>query len=776
MSNILYIDANRQNSNFTTDENNEWQTKLNTEHLLPKGTQIQIQTSFINKKGINGGSIEIDEDIVEEISYYLYITEQAHIVPTAEKPAGGGEILTPWFRGSLACSANTFRGNFNFPCPVEPISDIVYGSLNQDPYTPYNDTYKTPDFMAYGGSNAILPHCQWQYSATTHPITNPQVPPRAGYTLTPQIKTLKISVPKGVYGIGELGQLIEDQFNGIKFYDEANDVIIDKADTYLRRDDADLYNVDANNANSSADIYDGQPYNRPFLQEIDVMPRYYQTDYDEPSVGHNIGADAFLNMEDFKTMVDYSVNVNSDMSTHPNQSFSWWWMRGNPQQDNDRIIHPNLYPIRPFYLLRQNYDTDAVGSRGANEHEISHGHTDDSVLTRNDYNLYGYASGAIFRKKLIGTTNFTFKYDAEKNGFSINGLHNCMRSMSHDRFGSKIASSGQTVINFKKVRSGGTVYDGASAYFNTPALKEIRNKIIGSLNSPETRDGGVMIVNWGLATANKNKTTNKNIFNTELAQFQDFFTSEEEAQEVWKTTLWYRLGFDFEQLCKSNGTNIRYNKDPVPDYGFTTDVQIDNTIVSTLSTLNNPMSYKPAGSTDADAGFQLFNTMNMAIPNRRADVADVQGLYANSPYYECAVYPVIIADVGGIVAKRLPTLTKHPYFLITTDLCDNYKDNVKKGDVLPLIGVVPKTSLSNQDFITAENQIVQVLSQDKIINNFNIKILNPDLTAPQLEENSSIILKLTLPNITPLSLLENDPTKKQIVQQIQATQNELVGN
>ena len=50
MSNILYIDANRQNSNFTSNENNEWQTKLNTEHLLPKGTSIQIQTSFINKR------------------------------------------------------------------------------------------------------------------------------------------------------------------------------------------------------------------------------------------------------------------------------------------------------------------------------------------------------------------------------------------------------------------------------------------------------------------------------------------------------------------------------------------------------------------------------------------------------------------------------------------------------------------------------------------------------------------------------------------------------
>ena len=69
------------------------------------------------------------------------------------------------------------------------------------------------------------------------------------------------------------------------------------------------------------------------------------------------------------------------------------------------------------------------------------------------------------------------------------------------------------------------------------------------------------------------------------------------------------------------------------------------------------------------------------------------------------------------------------------------------------MAVVPKTNLSNEDFIVSENQIVQVLSQDKVVNKIKIKILNPDLTAPQLDENSSVILKITLPNITPSSLL-----------------------
>ena len=69
--------------------------------------------------------------------------------------------------------------------------------------------------------------------------------------------------------------------------------------------------------------------------------------------------------------------------------------------------------------------------------------------------------------------------------------------------------------------------------------------------------------------------------------------------------------------------------------------------------------------------------------------------------------------MGGVVAQQLPTLSEDGYFLITSDLVTDYKDNVKKGDPFPLLGVVPKSSLSNQDFIVADNQIVQVLTSGR---------------------------------------------------------------
>jgi len=265
-----------------------------------------------------------------------------------------------------------------------------------------------------------------------------------------------------------------------------------------------------------------------------------------------------------------------------------------------------------------------------------------------------------------------------------------------------------------------------------------------------------MIVNWGKKTAEKLGDITPE-FHPEAYRFGEFFKDELNAKQAWKKTIWSRLGFEYDQIqnhTKFDKTQIWNKYKNVPEYGFTTNTTIDPSIVPTISGTNNPIVY---GGDDGDAtpkveGVQLHNNDNIAFTNVGVDHANAN-MYANSLLTHTCMYPVVVQDVGGITAQNLPTLTTNSYYLITSDILDNFKDNVKKGDVLPLLAVVPKSSLSNEDFIVAENQIVQVLSQDKVINKIKIKILNPDLTAPQLEENSSVILKLTLPNLTPTPLL-----------------------
>lgn len=762
MSNTTYIDCNRINSQHPTEANNEWHYKLNTEMLMPKGTSIQIQESFINKKGINGGSIEIDEDILEEITYTNYITEQPHYLPVAD---GGVNPAIPWYRPTLCCDTDTFKGNFDTSLdPENEIDRIVKGywlrtgNAYQTTPTPasYNGVHKTPDFSSFGGCGQILPQIRFIDDASIY----------GGVRVEPVIKSLTFFIPKGVYGVGQLSQLIEDQFNGVKYYDTATNKIIELDDTTRRKNKLELYNA--------GDSFDGQIYNAPFIDLVDCVKRSHSTSRDTPQ-NNTFG---FLCGADYNEMMIFLRDkANSTGSALANDTFSVKYMQGNPADDVARANDPTNRKIRPFYRLRTNFD-DGINNPN---YPTNTGHIVDEDKTISEYWLYQYDSDLPQLKRLIGTTNFSIKYDTEKNGYSINGLHNVMRSPSHDRFGSKLISSGQPVVNLKKCRRGAFKNNN---WDNTSARRVSRLKTIASLNTPETRDMGIMIINWASRTTEKYQDKKSQIFTQQCARFGDLFETEKSRNDAWKKTIWYRLGFDYNQLNDvSTHTNLQYNKQVYTDYGFTTDVDLTNDIIPTTSTLSNPNEFKPnqpdgnpAPATDAFVdGLQLYKCCGYSMPFspfKTLDGQNVQGLYANSLFAECATYPTIIADVGGVVANRLPNLTQHPYYLITSDLADNYKDNVKKGDVLPLLGVVPKTSLSNQDFISSENRIVQVLSQDKVVNKIHIKVLNPDLTAPQLEENSSILLKISVPYTTPLSLIENPKIAKEIVSE----QNEIVGN
>ena len=93
MSQTIYIDANRNNCSVKSDDNkNEWEYKLSTPLQIPAGSQISIQDTFIHKKGINGASIEINEDIEEEVNFFYYLSDNPHFIPGSV--FGTGQITT----------------------------------------------------------------------------------------------------------------------------------------------------------------------------------------------------------------------------------------------------------------------------------------------------------------------------------------------------------------------------------------------------------------------------------------------------------------------------------------------------------------------------------------------------------------------------------------------------------------------------------------------------------------------------------------------------------
>ena len=744
--NTIYIDANRSNSNEKNNNTNEWTTKLNTPLELPKGTQIQIQNSFINQKGITGGSIEIDEDITETITYCFYITESPHFQPIAH---GTHDFTQSYYRSTLTAHSNSFRGNFLAPVVGGDVENILKGTeLGALP--DYRSTLAEPDFTAYGGSNQILPHVELFRHTDGETY------------IRPKIFDLEIFIPKGIYGIGELAQLIEDQMNGIrgvKILRNGDKIIDNLEDSRKRNQDVDA--ADNGNGENTNTRFDGQPFNRPFVRYMSTLDRNYNTNEGPPPPAQS---DFFTTMERYNELMEYSVNVSEDTQEAQGNIFRFDIISGNlGVQPANTNIFP-LYHLRPPYV---NANAD--------------GWTQDPDITLKDYwrgpiNInWDIAAGGLppanEYQTLVGTGNFTFNYDQEKNGFSIGGLHNQIRGPSHDRFMMGNESSGQPIINFKKIRRGAQVVAG----LGTPEGKNAFMKITNALNSPQTRDMGVMIINFARTTADRLKSPSVNLFNKSGAQFDDFFDTETDARKGWEQTIWAKLGFSYDQLVNVDSFEAQpiYNKGAFGNYGFTTNQKVDNSLINSISNVQNPLQVNIAGhgeNPNIKTNFQMFNLNNFAVPYAGISGFDSANLiYSGSLGFEYSSAPVIIADNGGLTAKNLPQLSKNPYFLITSDIIDNFKDNVKNGDVLPLLGVIPKSSLSNQDFITSENQIVQVLSNPKVINSIKIKILNPDLTNPPLSDGSSVIIKITRPNVIPTSLLqqENPKEAKEIVEETQ---------
>jgi len=343
-------------------------------------------------------------------------------------------------------------------------------------------------------------------------------------------------------------------------------------------------------------------------------------------------------------------------------------------------------------------------------------------------------------------------------------------------------------------------------------LSKTRAKgIVDALKRPATRNGGIMIYNWALNTArqegdvdlsNNNADINQDGVDRNIFKFQDFFTSEERAKEGWNKTLWAKLGFSYDNLQNENGWEEThyYNQkvDGVLDanwvadndlehndfklYGKTTDANIDISLSTTVSSLNSGKGYnndptKRNTVNDDNITPRTYGNVDVSTPVLRKGQVQPNVLihqvgqptdtsnnndndYISSDYNLTATYNVATTS-NSITASGFPTLSTRGYFLITSDIVDNIVDDVKQSNAMGLLGVVPISNLSNQDFITTKNTITHTLQQQKILNNIKIRILNPNLTNPLLEENSSVLIQIDTPIQQEQLAIQNPNTEQE---------------
>ncbi len=206
---IVYIDCNRQNSVNSAQLNSQWEYKIGDEGLVcPAGTQIMVQDTFINKRGISANSIEIVEDIDELVDCSFYFNYDAKWEPKGE---GTSDPDVPDYEGIYAQTLEQL-GPTNFArfarqdgrkgMAVNPASSV----RGRDSMFSAKES---------GFPNVPLPLLKTamadgsQVSEDADLIQN-----WTNAILEPDTRSIRVFIPKGVYGLSELAELIEDQMTG----------------------------------------------------------------------------------------------------------------------------------------------------------------------------------------------------------------------------------------------------------------------------------------------------------------------------------------------------------------------------------------------------------------------------------------------------------------------------------------------------------------------------------------------------------------------------------
>lgn len=722
MSKTVYVDCNRLNS-IDKDSNNpaQWTYPLRSTLDIPAGSEIQIQNSFINQKGILGSSIEIEEDIYETIQYYCYLTEEKKTIPimVVENEIG-------WMDGLI-----TLGDEFLHSVPTTQ-ADVGY----------------IANRMNMGGSQ--LPMIVYD----VHDVGSAETPK----TVLPRYLSKEIWIKKGVYGINQLAELITDQINGLK---TVRGVPTNPLDLQLSNQEYAGNMCDTGSLSSDVQGIGGYGETHSLkggcglTTTIGCYHPWTQmgnttlilNEFKELGKGY-ILVDAYRH----QTIVD---NVCDDLTGTITPVVDW---------DGGIAGTSVLTTACTGLILDNQVNAPDKGSiHGATKKTQA-----EFLADINDFRLGK-------KNYTVGAPQFAISFDSDRNGYTINNLHMDNICTSNDILGFPQPLSGQIIVEMRNpaelTENGAYLLECSLDGPTSPAAKLNRPKLNSGLSKPISKQGGALIYNFAYDTAKRfgdRTRLQANQIGNDNWKFKNYFTTEQLAKTAWAKTLWSRLGFSYEQLNNEEyfeeltSFNKTYKSAANPlgfrFGGVTTDATIDISIIPSISTLtnpnvvtttadkNDPVALSPFSSTKSSGGYgsnsPLRTMRGTQVTND--NIASYRGSSMKS-----STVDLVQSRPKPIVAEKLPTLSHFGYYLVSSNIVAENDDIVQKGTPFPLLGVIPKSSLSSQDFITSENDIVHVTTNPQKINNIKVSIYNPDLTQPSLDDASSVILKITMPIIEP---------------------------
>ena len=373
----------------------------------------------------------------------------------------------------------------------------------------------------------------------------------------------------------------------------------------------------------------------------------------------------------------------------------------------------------------------------------------------------------------LGTPDFRLNWSPETSSFNMNNLHQPWRIPAYDNYGNQIEGAGQEAVMIKRANE-----NSKNEFFtdNTPNPNYIHPAFQRSFQNTVSRYGGIGVYNWARNIARKFGDidwTNPKVFNQDklhLLTFNDYFTTTSKAKTAWNSSIWARLGFTYGQMCNEDAYELNqyYDRPILGDlpsdnprlWGTTTRVDLGVGASPGVATSYNPTEVLVEGERNHIAP-RTYNNMDINTPWNVAGTAipykssggntedyggDINNIYSYfSSMWREMTATIVLTKGRPLTALNLPTLNEQGYYIITSDILEAHEDSLKNSKGMGLLGVVPFSQQATNDFMSNTEPLIHILNQKKILNSVKFKVLYPNLQNPEIDPNSSIILKIVRP-------------------------------
>ena len=327
---------------------------------------------------------------------------------------------------------------------------------------------------------------------------------------------------------------------------------------------------------------------------------------------------------------------------------------------------------------------------------------------------------------MIGADNPTIQFDDTYGRFTISSLHTAVRT------GNGVFQNPLKDNNDQGAQNSMCAWSRESAISGTSGLDGLKIDYTGIIQSA---------VNNPLISSQSGLAVQDIFLYTKLGRQSDGL--DPRTPIIYDGTLFDKLGFELEQLLPYVGQRQSdFNRGTYGQYLGKTETFVDkyNTMVAPLTT---------------NAYMSAADQLSMVKNNTGQQMSNLGASAFNQPVF-------IDAVSDDLVAVNLPSKLDYSYLIVYSNIVPNtqFYGGANGQQKIPAMAYVSRNYSTGDFFFGQETSWNYVVDKEFILTEFDVNITLPNGLPAPIEDNSSIIYKITKPKTLPPPLSAFQPPKK----------------